>query len=498
MPYEATLESLRQHQVPPWVHDAKFGIFIHWGLFSVPAYAPIGRGDINKIMREEGYRSFFTNMPYAEWYINSIRIKGSPSNLHHAKTYGEGASYFDFAPTFKQESAAWRADAWAQLFEKAGARYVVLVTKHMDGFLLWPSKTPNYAIPGYGMERDIVGELCREVKARSMRMGLYYSSALDLSFTKKPMADVTGLLSEGGPIDRRYARYQLDHWKELIERYDPSILWGDIAYPPGSNPYELFAYFYNRNPEGLINDRWGQLPRWMHAVIRSAPGRALLNSYSMKLLRQGNTANTKPPHFDYSTPEFAVMKDIAPAKWETCRGMGLGFGYNREEGEADHLALPELVRMLVDIVSKNGNLLLNVGPRADGSIPPVQEKLLLGLGSWLGKYGQAIYGTRPWSRAEGATREGLPLRFTHSLSAEGEKLNILLMEQPRGGELVVRDLRVGEGVTARELDSGRPVLLRQLGPDLGLGLASPAPDEAVHVIVIESNRRGLILSGAEG
>ncbi|MEI6387262.1 MAG: alpha-L-fucosidase, partial [Spirochaetota bacterium] len=434
---------------------------------------------------------------YAEWYINSIRIKGSPSKLHHITTYGEGASYFDFAPTFKRESEAWNAEDWARLFEKAGARYVVLVTKHMDGFLLWPSATPNYAIPGYGMERDIVGELCREVTSRSMRMGLYYSSALDLSFTKKPMADVVGLLSEGGPIDRRYARYQMDHWKELIDRYNPSILWGDIAYPPGSNPYELFAYFYNRNAEGLINDRWGQLPLWMHAVIRSAPGRALLNSYSMKLLRQGNTANTKPPHFDYSTPEFAVMKDIARAKWESCRGMGLGFGYNREEGEADHLTLPELVRMLVDIVSKNGNLLLNVGPRADGSIPPVQERLLLGLGSWLGKYGSAIYGTRPWFRAEGTTREGVPLRFTHALSGEGERLNILIMEQLKGAQLLVKDLRIGEGVTARELDSGRPVALQQLGPDLALTLSGPAPEEAVHVIVIESNRQGLIQNGAE-
>jgi alpha-L-fucosidase len=484
MNYEATLKSVSRHQAPAWYHDAKFGIFIHWGLYSIPAYAPIGRGDINRIMREEGYGSFFTNMPYAEWYGNSIRIEGSPAWRHHEETYGKGFPYSSFAPEFKKASAAWKPEQWADLFRAAGAKYVILVAKHMDGFLMWPSRTPNYAIPGYGMDRDVVGELSHTVKARSMKMGLYYSSALDQSFTKKPMADVTGLLSEGGPIDKRYAHYQSDHWHELIDRYDPSILWGDIAYPPGTNLFELFAYYYNRNPEGAVNDRWGQLPPWMHALIRTKPGRAFLNAYSMKMLKQGNTGNIQPPHYDYRTPEFAVMKDIVPGKWETCRGMGLGFAYNREEKDDDYIKPPELIRMLADIVSKNGNLLLNVGPMVDGTIPPVQENILRTIGAWLATYGEAVYGTRPWVRAEGTTSSGIPLRFTCKSSEEGEMLFVFFMDRLQNHEVVLKGISVRIGKIVRDLATGQALEYSQDGPDLALTFAGELPGSPVHVISI--------------
>ena len=196
--YEPSRESVRRHQAPEWYHDAKFGIFIHWGPFSIPAYAPLGHGDIQELLVNEGYRSFFRNIPYSEWYINSIRIKGSPAYDHHRRTYGRDASYFDFASQFKRDSADWQPEPWADLFQAAGARYVVLVTKHMDGFLMWPSTTPNYARPGYQMDRDIVGELTDAVKARGMRMGVYYSSALDQSFTTSAMADSPGCSAKAG------------------------------------------------------------------------------------------------------------------------------------------------------------------------------------------------------------------------------------------------------------------------------------------------------------
>lgn len=482
--YEPTRESLKRHAVPEWYHDAKFGIFIHWGPYSLPAFAPLGRGDINQIMAQEGYRSFFTNMPYAEWYVNSIRIKGSPAQLHHAATYGEGAAYADFVPQFKRAAANWRPVEWAECFQEAGARYVVLVTKHMDGFLMWPSKTPNYARPDYQLDRDIVGELTDAVKGRAMRMGFYYSSALDQSFTSSPIADIAGLFSEGGPIDQRYAKYQLGHWLELIDRYAPSILWGDIAYPPGTNPFELFAHFYNRNPEGVVNDRWGQFPLWMHRLMRTRWGRKLLGAYSMRMVRQGNAANLAPPHYDFRTPEFAVMKDISAGKWETCRGMGLGFGYNQEERDDDYLTLAELIRMLVDIVSKNGNLLLNVGPMADGTIPAVQAALLRGLGAWLKTYGAAIYATRPWHRAEGVTAEGVPLRFTSAASAEGEVLFVFFMAQLAGSEATIRDLPVSAGASIRDLATGAPIAFKPDGADLRLSFTVRPPDTPVHAIAI--------------
>lgn len=488
MQYEPTRRSIRQHRVPEWYHDAKFGIFIHWGPFSIPAYAPLGHGDINELLVKEGYASFFANIPYSEWYINSIRIKGSPTHEHHWRTYGEGASYFDFSVQFKRTCASWQPEPWAELFQEAGARYVVLVTKHMDGFLMWPSHTPNYALPDYHMDRDVVGELTAAVKARDMRMGYYYSSALDQSFTTSAIRDFASLFSEGGPIDQRYAQYQFRHWHELIDRYDPSILWGDIAYPPGTNLFELFAYFYNKTPEGVVNDRWGQFPLWTHRLMRTRLGRALLNAFAMRMIKKGRAGDVKPPHYDFRTPEFAVMKDIRLEKWETCRGMGHGFGFNREENDDDYIKLPELIRMLVDIVSKNGNLLLNVGPMPDGTIPTVQANLLRGMGAWLKTYGAAIYGTRPWQRAEGITTTGAGVRYTQRSSAQAETLYALFMDRLPGRQVTVKDLRADRGATVSDLATGQPVAFRQDGNDLTLSFPDPPPDATVHGVAITSNR----------
>ncbi|MFQ5382404.1 MAG: alpha-L-fucosidase [Dehalococcoidia bacterium] len=484
MRYEPTRDSVRKHRVPEWYHDAKFGIFIHWGPFSIPAYAPLGHGTVNDLLAKEGQRSFFRNIPYSEWYINSIRIPGSPAFEHHRRTYGDDASYFDFAEQFKQACKGWQPEPWADLFQSAGARYCVLVTKHMDGFLMWPSGVPNYAHAGYQMEHDIVGDLAAAVRDRGMRFGCYYSSALDQSFTSSALTDIAGLLSEGGPIDRRYARYQAAHWRELIDRYHPSILWGDIAYPPSTNLFGLFAYFYNRTPEGVVNDRWGQLPRWLHRLVRTRPGRALLNAYATRILRKGTALDLRPPHSDFRTPEFAVMEDIRPEKWEMCRGMGNGFGFNREETDDDYIRLPDLIHMLIDIVSKNGNLLLNVGPRADGTIPEVQAGLLRGLGAWLATFGGGIYGTRPWRRAEGTTASGGRVRFTRRSSAEGETLHVFLLDPPQDTNVTIRDLRAREGTVARDLATGRPVDYRQDGNDLTLGPVDLPLDTAAHAFAL--------------
>ena len=492
MPFEPTRASIRRHRAPEWYHDAKFGIFIHWGPFSIPAYAPLGRGDINQILTKEGYQSFFRNVPYSEWYVNSMRIAGSPASEHHRRVYGADASYFDFAPQFKRESAGWQAAPWADLFESAGARYVVLVTKHMDGFLMWPSATPNYERPRYHMDRDVVGELMDAVTARGMRMGCYYSSALDQSFTTSAMTDFAGLLSEGGPIDQRYADYQLGHWRELIDRYRPSLLWGDIAYPPRTNLFELFAYFYDQIPDGVVNDRWGFLPLWAHRLVRTRLGRALLNAAAVRALRNGAVGNIEPPHADFRTPEFAVMEDIRREKWETCRGMGLGFGFNREEREEDLIRLPDLVRMLVDIVSKNGNLLLNVGPMPDGTIPAGQASLLRDLGAWLATYGDAIYGTRPWRRAAGTTTAGGNVRFTRKASPSGETLYVLFMDPPPVGSVTIADLTVADGAVAQDLASGEALELRQSGNDLTLVFPRPIPETPVHAVAIRGRASGAV------
>lgn len=241
MRYEATPESVQKHPVPDWFHNAKLGLFIHWGLYSVPAWAPLaGELNLEEVMAKGDWAKWFANNPYAEWYLNSIQIKDSPSYQYHRQTYGESFSYTDFAPLFKEASQRANFDDWADLFQKVGARYVVLTTKHHDGFLLWPSRQPNPFIKGYHAERDLVGELAEAVRARGMRLGLYYSGGLDWTFNKTVIQDMTTIVG-GIPQGEDYAQYATNHWLELIERYEPAILWNDIGYPAVADLNALFA-----------------------------------------------------------------------------------------------------------------------------------------------------------------------------------------------------------------------------------------------------------------
>ena len=166
--FEPNLKSVRKHKVPEWFHDAKLGIFITWGLFSVPAYAPTGKGDNLEILAREGWKVYYSHNPYVSWYLNSLRISGSPTEKYHNQKYGKDFSYDDFVPMFNEAIKNWDPNEWGELFKKIGAKYVVLVTKHHDGFLLWPSRYPNPKKENYIASRDIVGELTKVVKERSV------------------------------------------------------------------------------------------------------------------------------------------------------------------------------------------------------------------------------------------------------------------------------------------------------------------------------------------
>lgn len=421
--YQPTLSSIKQHPLPTWYDDAKFGIFVHWTISSVPGYAPTGLGDISHIFAKQSEAEAYTNQPYAEWYQNSLRIKGSPVYYHHRKTYGPNYPYENFAHTFNEQSRQWQPDTWANLFSEAGARYVVMVTKHHDGFLLWNSQYPNPFRPDYRATRDVTGELNHSITARGLKMGLYYSSALDWTFSTRPILGFADLLSSG-PTSQTYLDYAENHWRELIDRYNPAILWSDIAYPPYGNLPDLFAYFYNHNPEGVVNDRWFQLPqRYLEPA-----GRALLERDAKELMNDGGTALPRVPHCDYRTAEYTNMKTRASFKWESVRGIGNSFTYNQFEQPSDYLTAPALIRMLVDIVSKNGNLLLNVGPRPNGSIPEPQVEALQGIGRWLAVNGEAVYGTRPWIWSGDETEDGLKVAYT----TKGNVLYITLLNPPTG------------------------------------------------------------------
>ncbi len=454
MKYTPDKESIKSHQVPDWFHNAKFGIFIHWGLFSVPAFAK-AKLDLGE-SQKRGIEEHFKNNSYAEWYLNSLRIEGSPTQKFQKETYGENSEYDDFVPIFNEEILKWNPDKMVELFKKAGAKYVVLVTKHHDGFTLWPSKYPNPNKEDYCASRDIVGELTKTVKESGLKMGFYYSGALDWSWNPVPISDGKSFTTNG-PTMIEYTNYANNHWYELIDDYDPIILWNDIGYPPNTNIYEIFAYFYNKHPEGVVNDRWIQI-------------------------QKSNFKHPKVRHRDFATPEYKLMPEITDYKWESTRGVGHSFGYNKLETEQDYLSSKELIVMFIDIVSKNGNLLLNVGPRADGTIPELQQKAIIGLGRWLEINGEAIYGTRPWERAEGSTSDNIELRFTQ----KSEILYIHLLDKPQQNKLTILSIKITESKKIQILGYDENLTWKQEGENVDVSLPKGIADSdsAAYVLKI--------------
>ena len=447
MIYAPNFDSVQQHTVPDWFHDAKLGIFIHWGLYSVPAWAPHG-ADIDKQVAEKGWEAMFANNPYAEWYLNTLRLGYTQTRRHHVATYGEIFSYDNFATDFNESVANWNPDEWASLFEQVGARYVVLTTKHHDGFLLWPSEhtSPNKA-GKFAVKRDLVGDLTEAVRNYHMRMGLYYSGGLDWSFNETPirtLTDVHGTIVQSP----EFVDYIDKHFHELIDRYAPSILWNDIGYPTNADAPALFAYYYNTVKDGVVNDRWSQQP---------------------PSIQQTSAEFVPPPpsrHSDFTTPEYAAYDQIVEKKWEATRGIGHSFGYNQNEGETDYLSVEELVRSFVDIVSKNGNLLLDVGPMADGTIPPLQRERLLGLGAWLGVNGEAIFETRPWVTFGSVTSAGIPVRYTQKNGA----LYVILLGTPANAQVTIGKLQARVRTVVTLLGSADPLAWTQDGDHLTIAL----------------------------
>jgi alpha-L-fucosidase len=436
--YEATIESLNQHPLPQWYADAKLGIFIHWGLYSVPGWAPLVHPNHDFTSQD-----YITNNPYAEWYLNTMRIDGSPTQRYHRDHYGADYSYYNFAPTFNQDIQKWNPDTWAKIFREAGAKYVVLTTKHHDGFTLWPSTTPNPTLLSdrQHASRDIVGELSAAVRKQSMRMGLYYSGGYDWTFVPGPIQkteDYQGVK----PQSEAYGKYADAHMRELIERYQPAVLWNDIDYPKSGHPLEIMAEYYGAVPDGVVDDRFGV------------------------------------PHSDFKSPEYQTLDKISPTKWEECRGLGRSFGYNRAEGEAETIAPDELIHLLVDIVSKNGNLLLDVGPESDGTIPEIQMSRLRALGDWLHLNGEAIYGTHPWKRASGETKEGIGVRFT----SKGDVTYVTLMGQPKATTIVIKGLALQDGSSVYLLGDTKPLKWSKQGSDLKVELPPSLPGKYAYVL----------------
>ena len=364
-------ESVNQHKIPKWYEDYKFGIFIHWGLYSVPAFAPrsweLGEVEINE--------EWFVNNPYAEWYYNTIKTGRGPSYDYHRQKYGEDFQYEQFAAMWKAEN--WEPEEWAELFKEAGAKYVVLTTKHHDGFCLYPSKYTDFNCKTQGPERDITGELTKAVRDKGMKMGLYYSGIIDWQFANDPIFSEEDEYFNACPT-AEYADYAYKQCCELIDTYHPSILWNDIGWPKQGEhnlPY-LLAHYYNTVEDGVVNDRFNGL------------------------------------YHGYLTKEYKHGKSSKHEKWELCRGMGLSFGYNENENDADIISAKDLIRLLVSTVADNGNLLLKIGPKPDGTIPEEQAKRLRELGAWLKTNQEAVYGTTCSEKEAQILDNGIELRYT--------------------------------------------------------------------------------------
>jgi alpha-L-fucosidase len=451
--YEANWDALDKRPNPAWFNDAKFGIFIHWGVYAVPSFSEVGK--------------------YSEWYWNTLRkgpMEKDKPNLtwqFHKRVYGEDFPYFDFAPMFRAEM--YDPAQWATVFQKSGARYVVLTSKHHDGFALWPSRhaTATWKRPwnaaDAGPKRDLMGDLSDEVRKRGLRMGYYYS-----------------LYEWYNPLwlsDRK--RYVTEHmvpqFKDMVTRYKPSLIFSDGEWDMPSADWkseELVAWLYNDSAvreEVVINDRWGK--------------------------------ETRHKHGGYYTTEYAAGLEGGSKPWEESRGMGHSYGYNRAERLNDYRSGRELILMLIDLVSRGGNLLLDIGPTGDGRIPVIMEERLMQIGRWLEINGEAIYSTRPWKRTRQFSEGAVPEMKTGEymikydvtdfvdrkkpgqavietfFTAKGNDV-YAIVPGPPGKELVLKNVKAGQTMTVSML--GGPASLRWTpsGNDIVVTLPEVKPNEA--------------------
>lgn len=405
----------RTRQTPQWFDDAKLGIFIHWGPASVPAFAagdPLQPGDLEALLSADSPQR---DLPYAEWYLNAMSYPGSATALHHAQHY-QNAPYTDFKKAFEENvDQGWDPEAWADLFARVGAQYVVLVTKHHDGYTLWPSSVSHPEREDWGSPRDMVGELAQAVRAKGMRFGTYYSTGLDWSFSLETDDDWVRGVMLSAPASQVYADYAHAHMVELIQRYQPDVLWADIGYPSKGRLDDLLAYYFEQVPEGVVNDRWAGVD--VLGQIARIPGA----TWVLKALARWSLENQVDPLQDdpnrigFKTAEYDSLPGISPFKWEATRGLGSSFAFDRRETSEDMLSPSELVEFVVDTVAKNGNVLINVGPDSFGQIPSIQQSPLLALGEWMAVNGEAVYAAQPWVR--GGNLLGRPLRYTQTQDA---------------------------------------------------------------------------------
>jgi alpha-L-fucosidase len=362
-PYKADWNTWGAYTVPDWYRDAKFGIFIHWGVYSVPAFG-------------------------SEWYPRQMYLQDSAEFKHHVATFGPQAQfgYKDFIPMFTAEK--FDADRWAELFRAAGAKYVVPVAEHHDGFAMYDCGFSDWCAAKRGPKRDILGELAKAVRRRRMVFGLSSHRAEHWWFMnggRQFPSDVqdaryADFYGPAAPDNTQPDEAYLNDWLvrtcELVDKYKPQLVWFDwwIEQPAFKPCLQRFgAYYYDRGAQW----KRGVAINYKHEAF---PARAAVLDI-----------------------ERGQLTDIRKEFWQTDTAVSRNsWGYVQNQ---DYKTAESIVHDLVDIVSKNGCLLLNIGPRPDGTIPEPEERMLRDIGQWLKTNGEAIYGTRPWKiYGEGPTQ----------------------------------------------------------------------------------------------
>ena len=468
--YTADWQSLAKHdEAPDWFRDAKFGIYFHWGVYSVPAFG-------------------------SEWYPRNMHFKDRGEYKNHVAKYGDPAQfgYDKFVPMFKAEK--FDADQWADLFQKAGARFAGPVAEHHDGFAMWASKQTPWNALDKGPKRDLTGELEKAIRERGMKFVATFHHARNNLWEKNgnwtghyegAKRDFPSVLEDPdrailyGYMPRdKFLEMWLGKLKEVIDNYQPDLIWFDswLDEIPEDVRQEFLAYYLNRANE------WGE------DVVITFKQQDLPREVAVDDYEKGRANRLT---------DFTWLTDDTISRGSWCYTENLRIKPTRE-----------VLHVLIDIVAKNGQLLLNISPLADGTIPDNQKEVLLGMGRWLGVNGEAIYGTRPWIIfGEGPTRMKKGGHFVGSLAysaadirftTNGDVLYATFLGEP-AGDVTIASLGTEAGLAGGKVTSvsllGHDGALSFVQDEKGLHVTFPAQLPSRHAASIKID--GLKIEGFE-
>jgi len=460
--YHPSWESLDARPVPQWFRDGKFGIFIHWGMYSVPAYCTVGN--------------------YSEWYQNGLE-NGDSARIRYQKERFGNRTYYDLAKDFKAE--LFDPNEWAKIFEESGAKYIVLTSKHHDGYCLWPSKEANrdWGFPwnsvDVGPQRDLLGDLFKAVRKTSVHPGMYFS--LYEWFNPLWKTDKNKYISE----------HMWPQMKDLINNYKPDVFWTDGDWDLSDTAWkstEFLAWLYNDSPvkdRVVTYDRWGSGIRFHHGAV--------------------------------FTPEYQPNVDFEDHYWEESRGMGYSYAYNRAEDSWDYSSTQSLILHLIDKVSRGGNFLLDIGPDSHGKIPPIMEERLLQIGEWMKINGEAIYNTVRWKtpsqwsegrRDYNSKDVDFMLKLTidpdpgyavkevfYTYNPTTNSLYAIFPKYPSDRKLVLKDISLPAGTLINFLSTKENVAWKQEGQNVVIALPVYDPNKikAPYAYVLKIGNYGAFL-----